>query len=126
MGVKLMLRKVWSVKITISILLLAIDSLFVGLAATFAFALRFRSALFDTEGQPSIAIFDYKLILGNTFHLYLRPGAERVERMGGLPNFIGWSGAMLTDSGGFQVYSLKDLRKITESGVAFRSPLDGS
>jgi exopolysaccharide biosynthesis polyprenyl glycosylphosphotransferase len=64
MGVKLMLRKVWSVKITISILLLAIDSLSVGLAATFAFALRFRSALFDTEGQPSIAIFDYKLILG--------------------------------------------------------------
>ena len=64
MGVKLMLRKVWSVKVTISILLLAIDSLSVGLAATFAFALRFRSTLFDTEGQPSLAIFDYKLILG--------------------------------------------------------------
>ena len=85
-----------------------------------------------TQGTVKAMLFEnieqlgYKLILGNTFHLYLRPGSERVERLGGLPKFIGWSGAMLTDSGGFQVYSLKDLRKITESGVAFKSPIDGS
>ena len=68
----------------------------------------------------------YKLILGNTFHLYLRPGDERIKRFGGLHKFIGWKGAMLTDSGGYQVFSLKDLRTITEEGVRFRSPLDGT
>lgn len=73
-----------------------------------------------------IAELGYRLILGNTFHLYLRPGSDRVARFGGLPSFIGWDGAMLTDSGGYQVFSLKDLRTITEAGVQFRSPLDGS
>src|SRR5437868_3750010 len=68
----------------------------------------------------------FRLILGNTFHLYLRPGSARIARFGGLHKFIGWEGAMLTDSGGYQVFSLKDLRKITEAGVRFRSPLDGS
>jgi queuine tRNA-ribosyltransferase len=68
----------------------------------------------------------YRLILGNTFHLYLRPGDERIQRFGGLHKFIGWNGAMLTDSGGYQVFSLKDLRTITEEGVRFRSPLDGT
>jgi len=73
-----------------------------------------------------VAELGYRLILGNTFHLYLRPGSERVARFGGLPAFVGWDGAMLTDSGGYQVFSLKELRKITEEGVRFRSPLDGS
>jgi queuine tRNA-ribosyltransferase len=68
----------------------------------------------------------FRLILGNTFHLYLRPGSERIARFGGLHRFIGWDGALLTDSGGYQVFSLKDLRQITEQGVRFRSPLDGS
>jgi len=68
----------------------------------------------------------YRLILGNTFHLYLRPGSGRIANFGGLHRFIGWDGAMLTDSGGYQVFSLKDLRKITEEGVRFQSPLDGS
>ncbi len=69
---------------------------------------------------------DFRLILGNTYHLYLRPGAPLVEQMGGLHRFMGWSGALLTDSGGFQVFSLQDLRTITEDGVAFKSHLDGS
>jgi queuine tRNA-ribosyltransferase len=85
-----------------------------------------------TQGTVKAMTFEevwslgYRLILGNTFHLYLRPGSERVARFGGLPKFIGWDGAMLTDSGGYQVFSLKDLRTITEDGVRFRSPLDGS
>jgi queuine tRNA-ribosyltransferase len=68
----------------------------------------------------------YRLILGNTYHLYLRPGHERVARLGGLHDFISWKGAMLTDSGGFQVFSMNDLNKITEDGVTFKSHLDGS
>ncbi len=73
-----------------------------------------------------IADLGFRLILGNTYHLYLRPGSPRIARFGGLHQFIGWDGAMLTDSGGYQVFSLKDLRKITEEGVNFRSILDGS
>jgi queuine tRNA-ribosyltransferase len=73
-----------------------------------------------------VAELGFRLILGNTFHLYLRPGAGRVARAGGLHRFIGWDGALLTDSGGYQVFSLKDLRTITEQGVRFRSPVDGS
>ncbi len=85
-----------------------------------------------TQGTVKAMTFEevseigYKLILGNTFHLYLRPGSDRIARFGGLHKFIGWEGAMLTDSGGYQVFSLKDLRKITEEGVRFRSPLNGS
>ncbi len=67
-----------------------------------------------------------EIILGNTYHLYLRPGHELVERMGGLHRFISWPRAMLTDSGGFQVFSLNELRKVSEEGVRFRSHLDGS
>lgn len=67
-----------------------------------------------------------QIILGNTYHLYLRPGHERVERLGGLHKFMGWEGPILTDSGGFQVFSLTDLRKITDQGVEFQSHLDGS
>ena len=66
------------------------------------------------------------IILGNTYHLMLRPGAERVKRLGGLHRFMGWDGPILTDSGGFQVWSLAGLRKLTEEGVAFQSHIDGS
>lgn len=65
-------------------------------------------------------------ILGNTYHLFLRPGHETVRKAGGLHRFMNWDGGILTDSGGFQVFSLGELRKITEEGVAFRSHLDGS
>ena len=66
------------------------------------------------------------IILGNTYHLMLRPGAERVKRLGGLHHFMRWDGPILTDSGGFQVWSLSDLRQMSEEGVAFKSHLDGS
>ena len=67
-----------------------------------------------------------QIILGNTYHLYLRPGHELVRNLGGLHKFMSWERALLTDSGGFQVFSLSDLRKISEEGVNFRSHLDGS
>ncbi|WP_418591966.1 tRNA guanosine(34) transglycosylase Tgt [Ponticoccus sp. (in: a-proteobacteria)] len=66
------------------------------------------------------------ILLGNTYHLMLRPGAERIARLGGLHRFMNWERPILTDSGGFQVMSLADLRKLTEEGVAFRSHVDGS
>ncbi len=66
------------------------------------------------------------IILGNTYHLYLRPGHENVRKLGGLHRFMSWDRSMLTDSGGFQVFSLSELRKLTEEGVTFRSHLDGS
>ena len=67
-----------------------------------------------------------EVILGNTFHLMLRPGTEVIKEHGDLHNFMHWQGPILTDSGGFQVFSLGDLRKITEEGVHFRSPINGS
>ncbi len=67
-----------------------------------------------------------EILLSNTYHLFLRPGVETVRRMGGLHRFMAWDRAILTDSGGFQVFSLNDLRKVSEEGVAFRSHLDGS
>ncbi|MFP5384026.1 MAG: tRNA guanosine(34) transglycosylase Tgt [Gammaproteobacteria bacterium] len=67
-----------------------------------------------------------QIILGNTFHLMLRPGTEVVRKHGDLHDFMQWQGPILTDSGGFQVFSLGDLRKITEAGVKFRSPINGS
>jgi len=67
-----------------------------------------------------------EIILGNTFHLMLRPGTEVVQKHGGLHKFMHWDKPILTDSGGFQVFSLGELRKITEEGVSFRSPIDGS
>jgi len=66
------------------------------------------------------------IILANTYHLYLRPGPELIRRLGGLHAFMSWKNAILTDSGGYQVFSLADLRKITDEGVRFRSHLDGS
>src|SRR5882724_3488215 len=69
---------------------------------------------------------DARIILGNTYHLWLRPGIETIKACGGLHNFTGWNRAMLTDSGGFQVWSLGALRKISEEGTEFRSHIDGS
>ena len=67
-----------------------------------------------------------EILLNNTYHLYLRPGVEMVRQLGGVQKFMAWDHPILTDSGGFQVFSLSDLRKVTEEGVAFRSHLDGS
>jgi queuine tRNA-ribosyltransferase len=68
----------------------------------------------------------YGLVLANTYHLYLRPGIEVVERLGGLHKFMGWDDAILTDSGGYQIFSLAPLCKVSEEGVVFRSHIDGS
>ncbi len=69
---------------------------------------------------------DAQIILGNTFHLYLRPGNKLIAQAGGIHNFMNWDKPVLTDSGGYQVYSLSEMRKISEEGVSFRSPVDGS
>ncbi|NQV47326.1 MAG: tRNA guanosine(34) transglycosylase Tgt [Rhodospirillaceae bacterium] len=74
----------------------------------------------------SVAGTGAQIILGNTYHLMLRPGAERIEKLGGLHKFMNWPGPILTDSGGFQVMSLSELRKMNENGVTFRSHLDGT
>src|SRR5512139_1352863 len=66
------------------------------------------------------------LVLANTYHLYLRPGSALVAQLGGLHRFMGWPGPLLTDSGGYQVFSLKTLRQVNDNGVTFRSHLDGS
>jgi queuine tRNA-ribosyltransferase len=76
--------------------------------------------------QDTLESLGAEIILGNTYHLYLRPGHEAIRRMGGLHKFISWPHALLTDSGGFQVFSLNELRKVTDDGVHFRSHLDGS
>jgi len=76
--------------------------------------------------QEMLEQLDARVILGNTYHLFLRPGHETIFHLGGLRKFISWDRAILTDSGGFQVFSLGDLRKIREEGVEFRSHLDGS
>jgi queuine tRNA-ribosyltransferase len=76
--------------------------------------------------QETLEALGAEIILGNTYHLYLRPGHEAIRRMGGLHRFMSWPRALLTDSGGFQVFSLSALRKVTDEGVRFRSHLDGS
>jgi queuine tRNA-ribosyltransferase len=76
--------------------------------------------------QKHLAELDVKLILANTYHLYLRPGDELIAEMGGLHSFMSWDGPILTDSGGFQVFSLSDTRKVDEDGVTFKSHIDGS
>jgi queuine tRNA-ribosyltransferase len=76
--------------------------------------------------QDTLEALGAEIILGNTYHLYLRPGHEAIRRMGGLHKFISWPHALLTDSGGFQVFSLNELRKVSDDGVHFRSHLDGS
>ena len=82
----------------------------------------------SVKGVPQDILEDLgaQIILGNTYHLYLRPGVETVRRMGGLQGFMSWRRGILTDSGGFQVFSLNELRKVSEEGVTFRSHLDGS
>jgi queuine tRNA-ribosyltransferase len=76
--------------------------------------------------QEALETLGAKIILANTYHLYLRPGHGLIRKLGGLHQFMSWSGAILTDSGGYQVFSLAELRKITDEGVRFRSHLDGS
>lgn len=76
--------------------------------------------------QEMLEALDARIILGNTYHLFLRPGHELIAELGGLHQFISWPRSILTDSGGFQVFSLGELRKIKEEGVEFRSHLDGS
>src|SRR6056297_917068 len=74
----------------------------------------------------NVAATGADILLGNTYHLMLRPSAERIARLGGLHRFMNWSGPILTDSGGFQVMSLAELRKLTRSGAEFSSHIDGS
>ena len=76
--------------------------------------------------QEALEELGAQIVLANTYHLYLRPGHELVRKLGGLHRFMSWNGAILTDSGGFQVFSLSELRKVTDEGVRFRSHLDGS
>ena len=76
--------------------------------------------------QDTLEELGVQILLNNTYHLYLRPGVEVVRQLGGVQKFMAWDHPILTDSGGFQVFSLSDLRKVTEDGVAFRSHLDGS
>jgi queuine tRNA-ribosyltransferase len=76
--------------------------------------------------QDTLEELGAQIILGNTYHLYLRPGVNTVRKLGGLHGFMSWRRAILTDSGGFQVFSLNELRKVSEEGVTFRSHLDGS
>src|SRR6202051_2949363 len=80
------------------------------------------------KGAPQGVLedLDVQILLANTYHLYLRPGVEQVRKLGGLHRFMSWPRAILTDSGGFQVFSLNALRKVNEEGVTFRSHLDGS
>lgn len=79
-----------------------------------------------TVGSEDLEALGFKQILSNTYHLALRPGSERVHKLGGLHQFMSWNGSILTDSGGYQVMSLSSQRSISEEGVSFRSHLDGS
>lgn len=79
-----------------------------------------------TLWQEDLEEIKAQIILGNTYHLYLRPGHELIEKMGGLHEFMSWHGPILTDSGGYQVFSLSDINKLTEEGVTFQSHIDGS
>jgi queuine tRNA-ribosyltransferase len=79
-----------------------------------------------TQSSEEISDLPSSILLSNTYHLYLRPGAQILQKAGGLHGFMNWEGAILTDSGGFQIFSLEGYRKITNDGVTFRSHLDGS
>ena len=78
-----------------------------------------------TVTPDEVAASGAQIILGNTFHLMLRPGVQVIAQHGSLHNFMGWDGPILTDSGGFQVWSLAERRRISEEGVTFQSPFDG-
>ena len=97
-----------------------------GLIRTPAFMPVGTAATVKAMLPTSVAETGADILLGNTYHLMLRPGAERIARLGGLHRFMNWSKPILTDSGGFQVMSLTDLRKLTEEGVEFASHVDGS
>ncbi|MGI6648008.1 MAG: tRNA guanosine(34) transglycosylase Tgt [Bacillota bacterium] len=97
-----------------------------GVADTPVFMPVGTQATVKTMTPDEVAGLGAKIILSNTYHLYLRPGADIVQEAGGLHRFMNWPGVVLTDSGGFQVFSLGELRKIEEEGVTFRSHLDGS
>jgi queuine tRNA-ribosyltransferase len=84
------------------------------------------SATVKGQTQQDLEDLGVQILLSNTYHLYLRPGHELIRKLGGLHKFMSWPGAILTDSGGFQVFSLSELRKVTDEGVTFRSHLDGS
>src|SRR5579862_7785523 len=97
-----------------------------GVIETPAFMPVGTAATVKGQTQQDLETLDAQIILGNTYHLYLRPGHELIRDMGGLHKFMSWPRPILTDSGGFQVFSLSELRKITDEGVTFRSHLDGS
>jgi len=84
------------------------------------------AATIKGQTQQDLESLDAQVLLANTYHLYLRPGHALIREMGGLHRFMSWPRALLTDSGGYQVFSLGDLRKVTDEGVTFRSHLDGS
>ncbi|MBV8894619.1 MAG: tRNA-guanine transglycosylase, partial [Acidobacteria bacterium] len=84
------------------------------------------SATVKGVSQDILESLGVQILLANTYHLYLRPGIDQVRKMGGLHRFMSWPRAILTDSGGFQVFSLAELQKVTEEGVSFRSHWDGS
>ena len=79
-----------------------------------------------TQSSVEISELPSSILLSNSYHLYLRPGVEVLEGIGGLHKFMNWGGAILTDSGGYQVFSLRKMREITNEGVTFQSHLDGS
>ena len=83
-------------------------------------------AAVKTVSPEEVRELGAQAILANTYHLHLRPGEELVQELGGLHRFMNWDGPILTDSGGFQVFSLSELRTVTAEGVTFRSHLDGS
>ncbi|HTV57717.1 MAG TPA: tRNA guanosine(34) transglycosylase Tgt [Candidatus Baltobacteraceae bacterium] len=97
-----------------------------GVIETPAFMPVGTAATVKSQTQQDLETLGAQIILSNTYHLYLRPGHDLIRRLGGLHQFMSWPRAILTDSGGYQVFSLGDLRKVTDDGVLFRSHLDGS
>lgn len=97
-----------------------------GVIETPAFMPVGTAATVKAQTQQDLEALDAQIILANTYHLYLRPGHELIQEMGGLHKFMSWPRPILTDSGGYQVFSLSDLRKVSDDGVTFRSHIDGS
>src|ERR1700693_4666203 len=97
-----------------------------GVIETPAFMPVGTAATVKGQTQKGLENLGVQILLSNTYHLYLRPGHELIREMGGLHQFMSWPRAILTDSGGYQVFSLSELRKVTDDGVRFRSHLDGS
>src|SRR5215471_1749639 len=97
-----------------------------GVIETPAFMPVGTAASVKAQTQHDLEALDVPILLGNTYHLYLRPGHELIRQMGGLHRFMSWPRPILTDSGGYQVFSLGKLRKVVDAGVTFRSHLDGS